>query len=436
MKEINIIGAGLAGSETAYYLLKQGFKVNLYEVKRVKKNPVQKLDTFGELVCSNTLRSTLIENAVGCLKEEMATFDSLVIKAAKASQIPAGASLAVDREQFSGYITDALRSFANLTIIDQEMTTIDPNVPTIIATGPLTTDGLQEAIAQLIGKDYFYFFDAVAPIVTKDSINFEIVYRKNRYDKGETQDYLNAPMTEEEYNKFWTELVNAESADAHLDGERADKFFEGCMPVEVMAKRGKETLTFGPLKPVGLRLPDGTTPHAVVQLRQDNAADEFYNIVGFQTNLKWGEQKRVFSLIPGLENAEFVRYGVMHKNNYINSPAILTQTLQLKSNPNIFFAGQITGVEGYVESAASGIIAGINAARMLNEQEPIIFPNTTVMGGLIHYITHADPTNFQPMKSAWGIVAPLEQKVKKTERKLEYTKRALNDIKVVCKKLN
>jgi methylenetetrahydrofolate--tRNA-(uracil-5-)-methyltransferase len=436
MKEINIIGAGLAGSEAAYYLLKQGFKVNLYEVKRVKKNPVQKLDTFGELVCSNTLRSTLIENAVGCLKEEMATFDSLIIKAAKAAQIPAGASLAVDREQFSGYITDALRSFANLTIIDQEMTTIDPNVPTIIATGPLTTDGLQEAIAQLIGKDYFYFFDAVAPIVTKDSINFEIVYRKNRYDKGETQDYLNAPMTEEEYNKFWTELVNAESADAHLDGERADKFFEGCMPVEVMAKRGKETLTFGPLKPVGLRLPDGTTPHAVVQLRQDNAADEFYNIVGFQTNLKWGEQKRVFSLIPGLENAEFVRYGVMHKNNYINSPAILTQTLQLKSNPNIFFAGQITGVEGYVESAASGIIAGINAACMLNEQEPIIFPNTTVMGGLIHYITHADPTNFQPMKSAWGIVAPLEQKVKKTERKLEYTKRALNDIKVVCKKLN
>jgi methylenetetrahydrofolate--tRNA-(uracil-5-)-methyltransferase len=429
MKEINIIGAGLAGSEAAYYLLKQGFKVNLYEVKRVKKNPVQKLDTFGELVCSNTLRSTLIENAVGCLKEEMATFDSLIIKAAKAAQIPAGASLAVDREQFSGYITDALRSFANLT-------TIDPNVPTIIATGPLTTDGLQEAIAQLIGKDYFYFFDAVAPIVTKDSINFEIVYRKNRYDKGETQDYLNAPMTEEEYNKFWTELVNAESADAHLDGERADKFFEGCMPVEVMAKRGKETLTFGPLKPVGLRLPDGTTPHAVVQLRQDNAADEFYNLVGFQTNLKWGEQKRVFSLIPGLENAEFVRYGVMHKNNYINSPAILTQTLQLKSNPNIFFAGQITGVEGYVESAASGIIAGINAARMLNEQEPIIFPNTTVMGGLIHYITHADPTNFQPMKSAWGIVAPLEQKVKKTERKLEYTKRALNDIKVVCKKLN
>jgi methylenetetrahydrofolate--tRNA-(uracil-5-)-methyltransferase len=436
MKEINIIGAGLAGSEAAYYLLKQGFKVNLYEVKRVKKNPVQKLDTFGELVCSNTLRSTLIENAVGCLKEEMATFDSLVIKAAKAAQIPAGASLAVDREQFSGYITDVLRSFANLTIIDQEMTTIDPNVPTIIATGPLTTDGLQEAIAQLIGKDYFYFFDAVAPIVTKDSINFEIVYRKNRYDKGETQDYLNAPMTEEEYNKFWTELVNAESADAHLDGERADKFFEGCMPVEVMAKRGKETLTFGPLKPVGLRLPDGTTPHAVVQLRQDNAADEFYNLVGFQTNLKWGEQKRVFSLIPGLENAEFVRYGVMHKNNYINSPAILTQTLQLKSNPNIFFAGQITGVEGYVESAASGIIAGINAARMLNEQEPIIFPNTTVMGGLIHYITHADSTNFQPMKSAWGIVAPLEQKVKKTERKLEYTKRALNDIKVVCKKLN
>jgi methylenetetrahydrofolate--tRNA-(uracil-5-)-methyltransferase len=436
MKEINIIGAGLAGSEAAYYLLKQGFKVNLYEVKRVKKNPVQKLDTFGELVCSNTLRSTLIENAAGCLKEEMATFDSLVIKAAKAAQIPAGASLAVDREQFSGYITDVLRSFANLTIIDQEMTTIDPNVPTIIATGPLTTDGLQEAIAQLIGKDYFYFFDAVAPIVTKDSINFEIVYRKNRYDKGETQDYLNAPMTEEEYNKFWTELVNAESADAHLDGERADKFFEGCMPVEVMAKRGKETLTFGPLKPVGLRLPDGTTPHAVVQLRQDNAADEFYNLVGFQTNLKWGEQKRVFSLIPGLENAEFVRYGVMHKNNYINSPAILSQTLQLKSNPNIFFAGQITGVEGYVESAASGIIAGINAARMLNEQEPIIFPNTTVMGGLIHYITHADPTNFQPMKSAWGIVAPLEQKVKKTERKLEYTKRALNDIKVVCKKLN
>jgi methylenetetrahydrofolate--tRNA-(uracil-5-)-methyltransferase len=313
---------------------------------------------------------------------------------------------------------------------------LTPTFPTIIATGPLTTDGLQEAIAQLIGKDYFYFFDAVAPIVTKDSINFEIVYRKNRYDKGETQDYLNAPMTEEEYNKFWTELVNAESADAHLDGERADKFFEGCMPVEVMAKRGKETLTFGPLKPVGLRLPDGTTPHAVVQLRQDNAADEFYNLVGFQTNLKWGEQKRVFSLIPGLENAEFVRYGVMHKNNYINSPAILTQTLQLKSNPNIFFAGQITGVEGYVESAASGIIAGINAARMLNEQEPIIFPNTTVMGGLIHYITHADPTNFQPMKSAWGIVAPLEQKVKKTERKLEYTKRALNDIKVVCKKLN
>lgn len=286
MQKVNIIGAGLAGSEAAYQLLKRGVEVTLYEVKRIKKNPVQTLDTFGELVCSNTLRSTIIENAVGCLKEEMKEFDSLIIEAALASQIPAGASLAVDREQFSSYITNKLASFSNLKIVDEEISSINPDEITIIATGPLTTPSLQQEIAKIIGNDYFYFFDAVAPIVKKDSINMDIVYRKNRYEKGETQDYLNAPMTLEQYDHFYNELINAESSTEHLEGERADKFFEGCMPVEVMAKRGKETLTFGPMKPVGLRTPDGVTPHAVVQLRQDNAADEFYNLVGFQTNLK------------------------------------------------------------------------------------------------------------------------------------------------------
>ncbi len=434
---VNIIGAGLSGCEAAYQLSKRNIKVKLYEKKTLKRNPVQKLDYFAELVCSNTLRSSDLKNAVGTLKEEMRMFDSLIIKAAEFAQIPAGGSLAVDRELFSKYITDEMKNNKNIEVIEEEFKKIDETQITLIASGPLTSETLQTEISKLIGQDYFYFFDAVAPIITKDSINMDIAFRKNRYEKGETQDYINCPMNREQYELFHKELVSAELAPVHLESEQNLKYFEGCMPLEVMAKRGFDTLTFGPLKPAGLRNFDGTNNFAVVQLRQDNAADNLYNFVGFQTNLTWPEQKRVFRLIPGLEKANFIRYGVMHQNNFINSPTVLNEFNQLKSNHNIFFAGQITGVEGYVESTSSGIIAAINIARLLNQQELIKFPINTVMGGLQNYIISTSSKNFQPMKANWSIVENLEikSKIKKEEKKDMYSNRALNSMKQFIKTL-
>ncbi|WP_342258468.1 methylenetetrahydrofolate--tRNA-(uracil(54)-C(5))-methyltransferase (FADH(2)-oxidizing) TrmFO [Spiroplasma endosymbiont of Dioctria linearis] len=434
---VNIIGAGLSGCEAAYQLSKRNIKVKLYEKKTLKRNPVQKLDYFAELVCSNTLRSSDLKNAVGTLKEEMRMFDSLIIKAAEFAQIPAGGSLAVDRELFSKYITDEMKNNKNIEVIEEEFKKIDETQITLIASGPLTSETLQSEISKLIGQDYFYFFDAVAPIITKDSINMDIAFRKNRYEKGETQDYINCPMNREQYELFYNELISAELAPVHLESEQNLKYFEGCMPLEVMAKRGFDTLTFGPLKPAGLRNFDGTNNFAVVQLRQDNAADNLYNFVGFQTNLTWPEQKRVFRLIPGLEKANFIRYGVMHQNNFINSPTVLNEFNQLKSNNNIFFAGQITGVEGYVESTSSGIIAAINIARLLNQQELMKFPINTVMGGLQNYIISTSSKNFQPMKANWSIVENLEikSKIKKEEKKDMYSNRALNSMKQFIKTL-
>ncbi|ALD66195.1 methylenetetrahydrofolate--tRNA-(uracil(54)-C(5))-methyltransferase (FADH(2)-oxidizing) TrmFO [Spiroplasma cantharicola] len=436
-KIVNIIGAGLAGCEAAYQLAKRNIKVKLYEKKTLKRNPVQKLDYFAELVCSNTLRSSDLKNAVGTLKEEMRMFDSLIIKAAEFAQIPAGGSLAVDRELFSKYITNEMKTNKYIEVIEQEFQKIDKNQITLIASGPLTSKTLQLEISKLIGQDYFYFFDAVAPIITKDSINMNIAFRKNRYEKGETQDYINCPMNKEQYELFHKELVAAQLAPVHLESEQNLKYFEGCMPLEVMAKRGFDTLTFGPLKPAGLRNLDGTNNFAVVQLRQDNAADNLYNFVGFQTNLTWPEQKRVFRLIPGLEKANFVRYGVMHQNNFINSPTVLNEFNQLKSNHNIFFAGQITGVEGYVESTSSGIIAAINIARLINQKELKKFPIDTVMGGLQNYIIATSSKNFQPMKANWSIVENLEikSKIKKEEKKDMYSNRALNSMKQFIKTL-
>ncbi|WP_338984106.1 methylenetetrahydrofolate--tRNA-(uracil(54)-C(5))-methyltransferase (FADH(2)-oxidizing) TrmFO [Spiroplasma endosymbiont of Othius punctulatus] len=431
-KIVNIIGAGLAGSEAAYQLAKRNIHVNLYEVKGIKRNPVQTVDTFGELVCSNTLRSTDPANAVGTLKVEMQKFDSLILKAAYSAQLPAGGSLAVDRDLFSKFIDNEIRNNKLINVISEEVGDIDPMEITIIASGPLTTPKLQLGIQKIVGSDYFYFFDAVAPIVKLDSLDMGKLYWKNRYDKGETKDYLNAPMTKEEYLKFYNELLNSEKADLHLKDEESLRVFEGCMPVEVMASRGEKTLLHGPLKPVGLyrSKEDHHDLFAVVQLRQDNAAKDLFNLVGFQTNLKWGEQKRVFSLIPGLENAEFVRYGVMHKNNFINSPTLLNKSMQLKSNPNVFFAGQITGVEGYVESTASGIIAAINVARKIEEKELIEWPETTVMGGLVNYICTTSSENFQPMKANWSIVNTdgMNKKMKKVLKKEQYSIKAIKDV--------
>lgn len=386
-----------------------------------KMTPAHKTDKFAELVCSNSLRSDSLENACGILKKEMELLDSLIIKAARSHSVEAGGALAVDREGYSAYVTEVIRSLDNVEIIFDELTNIDVNIPTIIATGPLTSDALSEEIRKLFGCEDFYFFDAQAPIIYADSINYDKVYLKSRYDKG-VASYYNCPFTKEEFDKFYEALITAEEVEVK-DFEL--KVFEGCMPVEIMAKRGPQTLTFGPMKPVGLRTPSGETPYAVVQLRQDDAAKEMYNLVGFQTHLKFGEQKRVFQMIPGLENARFAKYGRMHKNTYINAPKILNPTYQTKQYPNLFIAGQLSGVEGYVESAASGIYAAINMDRYLKGQELVVFPNTTVMGSMSLYICNASPEGFQPMNANFGIMACLDIPHKKKERKSLYAKRAL-----------
>lgn len=427
MTSINVIGAGLAGSEAAYQIAKRGLHVNLYEMRPVKQTPAHHTDKFAELVCSNSLRGDQLTNAVGVLKEEMRQLDSLIIRAADNARVPAGGALAVDRHDFAGYITDTLKNHPNITVKNEEITEI-PDGPTIIATGPLTTESLTKQIMDITGEEQLYFYDAAAPIIEKESINMDKVYLKSRYDKGDAA-YLNCPMTEEEFNTFYDALIKAEVVP--LKEFEKEIYFEGCMPFEVMAERGKKTLLFGPMKPVGLEDPKtGERPYAVVQLRQDDAAGTLYNIVGFQTHLKWGAQKEVISLIPGLENVDIVRYGVMHRNTFINSPSALKETYQLKSRDDLFFAGQMTGVEGYVESAASGLIAGINASKLVSGLEPIVFPRETIIGSMAYYITHANHKNFQPMNANFGLVPTLEKRIKdKKERFEKLANRALKHLK-------
>lgn len=417
---VHVIGAGLAGVEAAYQVAKNGINVKLYEMRPVKMTPAHHTGNFAELVCSNSLRGDNFNNAVGVLKNEMEKLDSVIIKFARENSVPAGGALAVDREAFSKAVTDFISNHPLIEVIHEEVTTL-PEEPTIIASGPLTSDALSNEIKDLLGEEYFYFFDAAAPIIEKDSVNFDIAYYKSRYDKGENE-YINCPMTEEEFNLFYDELMKAEVVKPK---DFEEKFFEGCMPFEEMARRGKQTLLFGPMKPVGLSKPDGTRPYAVVQLRQDNVQASLYNIVGFQTHLTWPEQKRIIHLIPGLENATFVRYGVMHRNSFICSPKYLNQDYSLKKYEGLYIAGQITGVEGYVESAQSGMVAGMNMVRYLNKQEPIIFPRETVMGALSYYITHCEAEHFQPMKANFGILPDLETRVKKKLRKEAYANRAV-----------
>lgn len=432
-KFVNVIGAGLAGSEAAWQIAKRGVKVNLYEMRPVKQTPAHHTNKFAELVCSNSLRANTLTNAVGVLKEEMRILDSVIIQSADKSSVPAGGALAVDRHEFSGHVTEMVKNHPNVTVINEEVTEIPTGI-TVIATGPLTSEALSKQLLTLTGEEYLYFYDAAAPIIEKDSINMEKVYLKSRYDKGEAA-YLNCPMNEEEFDRFYEALISAETAT--LREFEKEIFFEGCMPIEVMAKRGKKTMLFGPLKPVGLEDPKtGKRPFAVVQLRQDDAAGTLYNIVGFQTHLKWGAQKEVFRLIPGLEEAEIIRYGVMHRNTFINSPKVLKSTYQFKEQPSLLFAGQMTGVEGYVESAASGLIAGINAARIVQGLEPVVFPKETTMGSMANYITTTNSKSFQPMNANFGLLPDLPVRIKeKKARNEEIANRALKTIQNFVKNL-
>ena len=428
--KVKVIGAGLAGCEAAWQLVKRGIEVELYEMKPKKFSPAHSNENFAELVCSNSLKADRIENACGLLKEEMRYFDSLMMEAADISRVPAGGALAVDRDIFAQYITDKLKNHPLVTVINEEVTEINTDEYTIIATGPLTSDGLALSISKLTGGNELYFYDAAAPIVTEESIDKDKVFKAARYDRGEA-DYINCPMTKDEYTAFYNELISAETAP--LKEFENQKVFEGCMPVEVMAKRGEQTLVFGPLKPVGLVNPKTgkDDSYAVVQLRQDNKEGTLYNLVGFQTNLKWGEQKRVFSMIPGLENAEFVRYGVMHRNTYINSPTLLDKYYRMRKYPKIFFAGQITGVEGYVESASSGILAGYNMAALLTGNDMFEPDGKTCIGALPLYISNQANTNFQPMNANFGIIEGLNEKVrKKSER---YNKIAIRSLEIIKK---
>lgn len=424
---VTIVGAGLAGCEAAWQLIQQDIPVRLMEMRPMKMTPAHHGEQFAELVCSNSLRSDSLQNAVGLLKEEMRMFNSLIMKAADIHRVPAGSALAVDRQSFSQFITDTLKKHSLVEIVHEELQEI-PEGPCIIATGPLTSDALSKAIKEFHhDEDTFYFYDAAAPIVEKDSIDFSKAYIKDRYDKGDG-DYINCAMTKEEFDQFYQELIQAKTAELHEFEE--EKYFEGCMPFEEIARRGEKTLLFGPMKPVGLERPDGTLPYAVVQLRQDDAAASLYNIVGFQTHLTWGEQKRILSLIPGLENVNIVRYGVMHRNTYICSPKVLKPTYQSAFREDLFFAGQMSGVEGYVESAASGLLAGLNMANLINGKEVVTLPATCVMGAMAHYITHTHPKYFQPMNANFGIMQ-LEGKVKKKDRKEAYATQAVQIIQDV-----
>lgn len=426
-EKVTVIGGGLAGSEATWQLAKRGIEVDLYEMRPVKMTPAHETGNLSELVCTNSMRSNQLSNAVGLLKEEMRQLDSLIMRVADETAVPAGGALAVDRDSFSKKITQIINELPNVHVHNEEIKDIPKEGINIIATGPLTSDSLATKIKEFCGSESLHFFDAAAPIITAESIDYNIVYKKSRYDKGEAA-YLNCPMDKEQFVNFYNNLITAETAELH-EFEK-NNVFEGCMPIEVMAKRGEKTMLFGPLKPVGLEDPKtGKLPYAVVQLRQDNASASMYNIVGFQTHLKFGEQKRVFSLIPGLANAVFVRYGKMHRNTYISSPEVLNSTYETKLCKNLFFAGQMTGVEGYVESAGSGLVAGINASLRAIGESPIVFPKNTAIGSMANYITSTSAKNFQPMNASYSLMSQLEKKIRnKQERHLMQSKIALDEL--------
>ncbi len=427
-KRLIVIGGGLAGSEAAWQAAERGVEVGLYEMRPRKMTPAHVSDRLAELVCSNSLGSDLPDRAPGLLKAELRRLGSLILSCADATRVPAGSALAVDRERFAEEVTRRIEAHPRIRVVREEVTAI-PDEPTVIATGPLTSEPLARAIAELTGEEYLYFYDAMAPIVAADSIDMSIAFRASRYGKGGA-DYINCPMTEEEYSRFVEALVTAERIPLR-EFEREDpRFFEGCLPIEVLAARGRDALAYGPLRPVGLVDPrTGRRPYAVVQLRQDNLAGTLYNMVGFQTNLRYGEQERVFRMIPGLEHAEFVRYGQMHRNTFLNAPRLLEPTMAYRGRPGLFFAGQITGVEGYVGSVGSGWVAGVNAARFVLGQEPLILPRTTMLGALCYYVSHADPATFQPMKANFGLLPPLVPPVRDKRRRYQaYMERALADL--------
>ena len=424
---VNVIGCGLAGAEATYQLAKRNIHVDVYEMKPVKFSPAHSSENFAEIVCSNSLKSEDLGTASGCLKAEMDIFDSLILEMARKSRVPAGTALAVDREKFSSLVTKQIENLSGVTIHREEVTNIDLSVPTIIATGPLTSDALATQISKLIGSENLHFYDASAPIIDGDTLNKEKTFTAGRYGQGES-DYINCPLNREEYYNFVRELVKAERVELH-EFEKSE-IFEGCMPIEVMASRGEDTLRFGPLRPVGFKTENNEKPYAVVQLRKESNTNSLYNIVGFQTNLKFGEQKRVFSMIPALENVDFVKYGVMHRNSYICAPKHLNADFSVKGFENLYIAGQLAGVEGYVESTMSGMIAGIFLANKIIGKSLDYLPKTTIMGAITNYLTTASEENFQPMNANFGILPSLDAKIKdKSLRKLAYSKRALDDLK-------
>lgn len=437
-RKITVIGGGLAGSEAAWQLAQRGIKVELYEMRPVRPTGAHHTDKLSELVCSNSLGSYVENNASALLKEEMRILSSLIVDSAWKCKVPAGGALAVDREAFSAMVTESIEKHPLITIHREEYPAIPEDGISIVATGPLTSPALAESISKASGEEQLHFFDAAAPILTRESINMDIAYEKSRYDKGDGM-YINCPMNKEQYLAFWNALVAGDKVELK-DFEKDTPYFESCLPVEVIASRGVDTLRYGPMKPVGLEDPrTDKRAYAVVQLRQDNAAAKLYNIVGFQTNLKWPDQKRIFSMIPGLENAEFVRLGVMHRNTFLNSPVILSQQLHLHKRPDVFFAGQLTGVEGYSESTATGLIAAINAARRLDGEELLTLPGDTMIGALIRYITSADPKHFQPINSNWGIIDSPEHLMKKRdkdERRKQVRDNAIKSIQKIAEQVN
>lgn len=436
--ELTIIGGGLAGTEAAWQAAQRGVTVSLYEMRPVRQTPAHVSDRLAELVCSNSLGSDLPDRAPGLLKAEIRRLDSLIMQAADEAAVPAGGALAVDREKFAEIVTRRIENHPLIELRREEVTRI-PATPTIIATGPLTSDALAQEIAALSGKEYLYFYDAVSPIVEVDSINMDAAFRASRYGRGEQEegDYINCPLDEAEYNRLVQALRTAERIELKQFEQEDEHFFEMCLPVEEIARRGDQALAFGPMRPVGLTDPrTGRRPYAVLQLRQDNLAGTLYNMVGFQTNLKWGEQQRIFRMVPGLERAEFMRYGMMHRNTYLNSPTLLLPTLQFRTRPDLFFAGQITGVEGYVGNAATGLLAGLNAARLLRGLSPLTLPPTTMLGALCHYVTHAEPKDFQPMKANFGLMPPLEGKIRNKQARYQaYAERALQGLAAVIEQL-
>ncbi|MFK7804834.1 MAG: methylenetetrahydrofolate--tRNA-(uracil(54)-C(5))-methyltransferase (FADH(2)-oxidizing) TrmFO [Anaerolineae bacterium] len=438
MKKVTIIGGGLAGTEAAWQVAQLGVEVDLYEMRPERKTEAHVTDHLSELVCSNSLGSMIIHKAPGLLKAEMRGLGSLIIECATQTSVPAGSSLAVDRDLFAQAVTAKIESHPKINLIRKEMSTI-PDGPCIIATGPLTSPDLAADIGRLTGSEYLYFYDALSPIVMHDSVDMNTAFRKSRYDEGEQDDgdYINCPMTEEEYDRFYQGLIEADTIQLRSFEQEDAKFFEGCMPVEEIAKRGRDSLRFGPMRPVGLIDPrTGKRPFAVVQLRQDNVAGTLFNLVGFQTNMKWGQQAEVLKLIPGLESAEFVRFGQMHRNTYINSPELLQPTMQYRGRADLFFAGQITGVEGYAGNAATGMLAGINAARMILGQHPLILPTNTMLGALAHYVTHADAKTFQPMKANFGLFTPPEGKMGKKDRYVIYAEKSLTALRRFARSRN